>query len=318
MNTLLKMLILIVLVFSSSCRDVKESDDNVFIDARIDSHKFVEIPFEGLPSTRPYIDYSDTYRNPMDADSIEMWTYRGGNYYHPTNLAQDCQKYIATYYHTNEIKYLRRAEKTAEKIMSECFVSDGIPFGALRFRYAVHSDSNYTFPAPWVSGMTQGEMLKVMCRLYEFTDNRKYLNYADSLFKAFFVLKRPDGPWFARIDKENYYWIEEYPHNIHPGMTLNGFNSAVFGLYDYYRVTKKPEVKKIYDMALTTLKHYLPRFRKPGGLSLYCIGHDKTTNLAYHRLHIRQMQYLHKITGDPFFKIMADIFRTDMDNIDTD
>lgn len=118
----------------------------------------------------------------------------------------------------------------------------------------------------------------------------------------------------ARIDTAGYYWIEEYPHNLRPGQTLNGYIAALYGVYDYYRLTKKPIALKLYDAALTTLKHYLPYYRTPHQTSLYCIGHHIKASEGYHNLHIKMMDKLSHITGDPFFIVFKDIFSYDVAN----
>jgi len=115
----------------------------------------------------------------------------------------------------------------------------------------------------------------------------------------------------ARIDADGYYWIEEFPHDTRPGMTLNGYIAALFGVYDYYHLTGSEDAEMIYELGLTTIKHYLPEFRRPGQRSYYCLGHQSVANDSYHRLHISMMGHLHRITGDEFFRAMGDSLTAD-------
>lgn len=285
-------------------------------DIVVQSQGFVELSYEMLPNNIPDIELSESYSEPLDTDSIEMWSYRGGNYYHPTWLSHRCHAYIATFYHTGELKYLQRAEKTAEKLMSECIIENGAAFAAVRFRFAVHGDTAVTLANPWVSCMPQGELLSVMVRLFEFTENDKYLKYADRLFKAYLRLQGMNKTWFARIDDDNYYWIEEYPHDSLPGMTLNGFIAGINGIYDYYRVKRDPLAKMVYHMAITTLKHYLPQYRREGECSFYCLGHKIITGQGYHHLHVKQMKALADMTGDEFFSVMFERFLADEKSVE--
>jgi len=54
-----------------------------------------------------------------------------------------------------------------------------------------------------------------------------------------------------------------------PDNVLNGFIFGLFGLYEYWMLTKDPEAKFYIDASLTTLQDKLPLFRNPGGISYY-------------------------------------------------
>jgi hypothetical protein len=160
--------------------------------------------------------------------------------------------------------------------------------------------------------MSQGNLLMVFVRLYELTGDDEYLDFSHRLFRGFLKLKGHRKTWFARLDSAGYYWIEEYPHNEKPGMTLNGFIAATYGIYDYFRVTRDRKAKAIYDMGITTIKHYLPQFRRPGQTSYYDLGHRWPATKGYHFLHVEMLRQLHLMTGDEYFKKWADIFESDV------
>jgi hypothetical protein len=277
-----------------------------------DSFDYIEIPVESLPNYYNRIDFSDAYYPPLDADSVELFDYHLKQYYHPTFLAHRCQNFIGTYYATKDIKYLNRCKKSAQKIMTECvLVDDGVPYLKVMFDYQLHGDSTIKFEPPWVSGMSQGEVISVMMHLFEITNDSVYYKFGDDLFKAYL---RPQGEhdyWNCRIDSSGYYWMEEYPHDEKPGRTLNGYIGAIYGIYDYYRVTGTPEAKAIYDLSLTTIKKYLPQFRIKGNYSYYCLGHQAKTNAGYHSLHVKMLRNLYRMSGDEYFEAMADLFEYD-------
>lgn len=159
--------------------------------------------------------------------------------------------------------------------------------------------------------MAQGEILGLLVRLYEITDRPEYLDYARGFFHSLFRL-RPEGrPWVARIDSLGYYWLEEFPHDERPGMTLNGYIAAIYGVYDYYRVTHNEDALMLYELCLTTIKHYLPEFRRPGQSSFYDLGHRFIAKKNYHDLHVSMMFHLHRMSGDPFFEEMGQALRAD-------
>lgn len=266
---------------------------------------FVELPFDQLHGSSVNIPACEDYREPLDEDSIEMAEYRGELYYHPVVLAHRMYVFLGTYHGTGNETHLARAEKYARKLMDISYATNGARYIPYTVRYAVHGDSSITLPQPWYSGMAQGENLAIMTRLYELTDNPEYLEYARQLFRSLTRLQGAAAPWVVRLDSLDYYWIEEYPHDQRPGQTLNGYQFAVVGLYDYYRVTKEPDAHRVYELALTTLKQYLPFFRRPGQTSYYCLGHKAVTDEYYHGLHIYLTEKLFEMTGDPFFEIMA-------------
>ena len=87
--------------------------------------------------------------------------------------------------------------------------------------------------------------------------------------------------------------------------------AAVFGVYDFYRVTGSEQARRVWELSLTTLKHYLPYFRRAGQTSLYCLGHMVPATTGYHEFHIQQLRNLGRMTGDPFFAAMADLLESD-------
>lgn len=296
----------LLLFFGLQCERREVSSTATISDANHLPQRLVVLPFEQRPNVRVDTARAQRYIEPMDADSIELTRYRGQDYYHPVNLSQTCHILIATYVQAGNEKYLIRAERYMKKLMSVCLNSDTALWGPYNMRYAVHSDSANTLRAPWFSGMAQGEMLTVLSRLYELTGDTEYLEFARKVFRTLIILQGTSDRWVVRIDTAGYYWIEEYPHDTRPAQTLNGFVTALFGVYEYYLVSHDPQALQVWELALTTLKAYLPDFHRDGQRSLYCLGHSHVANPGYHKLHIHQMYDLHRLTDDRFFLIMAE------------
>lgn len=281
-------------------------------DAISHTQSFVTLPLERLPNMNTNLDMARNYIEPLDSDSIELFDYRGSTSYHPVNLIHRVQMFIAAYHKTNDSLLLRRAQEYTNKLLSLAYVKDTALFLPYGFRYAVHSDSSNTFETPWYSGMAQGEFLIILARLFEITSDNRYLLAGQQTLNSLAIIQGSGKePWVSRIDNNGYFWIEEYPHEINPGRTLNGYMAAVYGLYDYYRVTKSPLAKELYDLSLTTIKHYLPFYRVSGNNSWYCLGHNHRATDGYHQLHINMLINLNNMTGDPFFRVMKDVFELD-------
>ena len=270
------------------------------------------LPVEQYPNDTLIQERVDSWYEPLDGDSIEMFAYRGGLYYHPVKTAQRCLEFLAAFRATKDQRYVDRGKRCVQRLLIEADrVGDAI-FFPYRFDFAIHQDSANMLRAPWYSGMAQGEILRTLVRLYKVTGETKYLAYADSTFRAFFSLRGQSNPWVSRIDAIGYYWIEEYPHDDRPGMTLNGFIYAVYGVYNYYCVTEDPDAKLVWDLSLTTLKHYLPSYRRDGQTSYYCLGHMDPATETYHALHTQMMGYLEQMNGDTLFTRMKEAFEGDV------
>ena len=68
----------------------------------------------------------------------------------------------------------------------------------------------------------------------------------------------------------------------------------------------------VWEAALTTLKHYLPEFRRPGQKSYYCLEHRHIASDGYHLLHAGMMGHLYRLTGDPYFDAMRTLLLEDV------
>ena len=92
--------------------------------------------------------------------------------------------------------------------------------------------------------------------------------------------------------------------------TLNGFMFAIFGLYDYYELTKSDTVKDILRATLTTIKYNIYDYRVEDDISYYCLRHN-IQDPFYHKIHIAQLKYLTNITGDSYFSAIGEILKND-------
>ena len=303
--TLLSVLAVVVV----SCQGPMEISD-LDLANRNDQGFFV-LPFEQLPYQTSNLEASLTYSEPLDADSVELFDYMGGTYYHTVSLCNKSYVYIGTYLSTRDERAIFRARKYVDKLLDRCIDDRGALWSPMDFDFAVHGDSSLLLRAPWYSGMAQGELLSVCNRLFVITEDSVYLRAARKLFRSLTLTRDGDRNWVTWIDPDGYYWIEEYPHPSRPGHTLNGFIAALFGVYDYILVSNDPLACEVWEASLTTLKHYFNEFRQPGGRSLYCLGHRHMASVGYHRFHIEQLRTLFRMTNDSLFVEAADVLEKD-------
>lgn len=220
---------------------------------------------------------------------------------HPVQLAEKILQSLGS-------KLLKRAEKYAKELLFLGLDTGNKIFFPYQFDFPIHGNKGEILRAPWFSAMAQGQALSGYVRLYKKTKKEQYLKICNKIFCSFLSYKNHNYPWILDISN-GYIWLEEYPCE-YPCRVLNGFNYAIFGLYDYWLLTSDKNCRKMLFGALTTLKMKVSLFRNPHGVSFYCLKHRRKS-VHYHKVHIDQLQKLYQITGDIYFKEMAEKFYQD-------
>ena len=165
----------------------------------------------------------------------------------------------------------------------------------------------YRITAPWISGMAQGEALSVLLRAHQITNEQKYFDTALGTWKIFQVSVQDSGVISYFPDGRPI--IEEYPSTAMTTGVLNGFISAIFGVYDFSQYLDDKQAEQFFLKLIVSLKHNLNRY-DCGYWSYYDQKPPmRLTSKAYHRLHIAQLKALYEITGDNIFKNYADQWR---------
>lgn len=296
---------LLLLLLLVSCKD-KDPDPIPLEGCQQCTFNYRDIPFDSLFNSDGKMTVVDNSPFIRDRDSIFLYGISGVNVYHPVSMAHTCFTLLARFNATGDSANVRQLEKYAQRFQQIAYPYDSAVYFPYLFDYKVHQRTAWQLHAPWFSGMAQGEILSVFMRTFDVTQDSSYLIYAHKIFNSFLRVRGEAEPWVVRYDQDGCYWIEEYPLDK-PGMTLNGFMYAIFGLYDYYRVVKTEEAKAVLDKALSTIKSYIHLYRRPGQDSFYCLEHQHLHgNKTYHMIHIAQLRGLYDITGDSYFKEMAD------------
>ncbi len=247
---------------------------------------------------------------PHDTDGVIVSLWNGEYHYHPWKVCDKALRYLAGYQQTSDEGYLdfvyRYARKLAEVGIRE---DDGI-YLPYTFDFALHAGGEYDIMmAPWYSGLAQGMALSFFSRAFETIGDPYLKGIADSLFNTFFLMDAESDAWTAYVDSLSYYWIEEYPFSP-KSHVLNGFLTAIFGLHDYFLITRDERCRILFQASCTAMAEYLNDYRNPGDTSYYCLLH-RSLLLSYHRLVIRQLRYMTDITSDPFFGAFADTLEAD-------
>jgi hypothetical protein len=238
-----------------------------------------------------------------DPSGIPYKVVHGKNYYSPANIAADGIRFVDGYVRTGNPAYLHKARVRAAKLREIAIAKDGALFLPYRFDYPAE-----TLRAPWVSAYAQGIALSFLVRLFRVTGESAYAEIAMSLFGAFRLLGTGRRHWLAYVATGDL-WLEEYP-SARPSHVLNGFNFAIFGLYEYERLTRDPAAAQLVQAALSTMRRHAADYRVPGGISYYDLLH-RTRHEHYHEIHIWQLAVLGAISRDSYFTKLSTTFAAD-------
>lgn len=139
------------------------------------------------------------------------------------------------------------------------------------------------------SSMCQSQGISVLLRAYVLTDEEKYLISADKAVSLMIQDKNKNGTCFYDDTRTIF---QEYVSDIEQSV-LNGWIFSIFGLYDYYVITKNDNIKKIIDNTVSTLANELVKYDRK-----YWSSYDQVGTIAspaYHDLHICQLTALEKM-----------------------
>jgi hypothetical protein len=238
-----------------------------------------------------------------DKDGIAYKVVNGRNYYHPGNIADEGLRSVDSYVRTGNTVYLELAVIRANKLRELGIVRNGALFIPYAFNWPTEG-----LTAPWVSAYSQGFALSLFVRLFRVTGDAGYVESAQAVFRSFRQLGPGSRPWVSYV-LGGQLWLEQYPSS-RPSHVLNGFMFALFGLYEYERLTRDPAAAQMLQGALSTLRRNAGRYRVPGEVSLYDLVH-RTQLAEYHATVIWQLRLVGRICRDPYFGALATVLQAD-------
>jgi len=152
------------------------------------------------------------------------------------------------------------------------------------------------------SSMCQSQAISLLTRAYILTEDEKYLKSIDKAVDLMIKNKNDGGTCF--YDKGRVIF-QEYVSNIEQSV-LNGWIFSIFGLYDYYLLTKKDNIKLLIDDTIKTLSRELKKYDRK-----YWSDYDQVGTIAspaYHDLHISQLAVLEKMFNNDNFRYYKNRF----------
>lgn len=261
-----------------------------------------------------YMTFADkaSYPGPFDDKGIPLLDYHGhiGKQYYSIAISQYALANYNLFKRSGNGGYRDRFLTNAQ------WLFHNLKPNRYRTYLWVHTfDFEYfkTLKAPWFSGLAQGQGLSVLARAYAETGDE---NILDAAKKVYETLKLPvkDGGVVYR-DQNNSPWIEEYLVDP-PTHILNGFIWALWGLYDYWLLTKNRESLTLFQTYVDTIIKNLSRYDS-GFWSYYELTPQRVKCLAsvfYHCLHIVQLKVMHEMTNHPEFLFYESKWSRYLDN----
>ena len=169
--------------------------------------------------------------------------------------------------------------------------------------YAV---SMYRLSPGWVSALVQGQAISVLARAYKVTSKTEYLLTAERALKPFQVDVISGG--VRNYDRDGRVFFEECP-TVPSSRILNGFVSALWGVYDYTLLTEDDIAEAMFTEGVNTLITSLPLY-DTGYWSRYSLfrypGFSNIASPYYHKEHIAQLRATYILVNSEQLRSMAD------------
>ncbi len=258
-----------------------ESETADLSDSRL-SHYYVHPDLSYLQK-----DVRQNYR--FDEKGIPVTTFpdTSGDQYNPVKIAQYA---LAVW----EIYWVEKDEELLQKFLStaEWFVQNQVA-GKWQYHY---EDKVSNLPSGWISGMAQGQAISVLLRAYTVNSEPRFLATATAGMKWFEPTLAAGGVTY-RFDDGNL-WFEEYPNPQKPAHVFNGHVYALFGIWDYYRVTKNEPSRQLFERGVNAVVTQIHKYDN-GYWVLYDQRFRTILNASYLDLHIRQLEILNALRNDP-------------------
>lgn len=173
----------------------------------------------------------------------------------------------------------------------------------------------YRAESGFISAMAQGLAASVLARAFALTDDS---SYRDAAIRALGPLKRDVKSGGASYIRNGEVFFEEVATDD-PCHILNGHLFAAFGIYDLSRFDSVDgELEDLHRAAIKTLERWLPRYDVRGWSYYHLAVRDgdirHLAHLAYHQLHIAQLNVYAAMTGVAGFASMAARWQRSLDD----
>jgi hypothetical protein len=259
----------------------------------------------GLTLRGPHLDhyYHDfthelSTRRPLDGNGIPLWDYGFpfGARYHPVLLGAYTLALHESFLQTGD----PRTQQDCLNLADFLVTMQAASVTGFGWEYDVF-DLRYALSPPWVSGMAQGLAISALLRAHTLSPKSVYLESATRALASFEVSAREGG--CREVDALGNVWYEETPSTSPSGSAhiLNGFLFAIWGLYDYVRVTNDVRAGNLYELGIKTLSAMIRQYDTGYWTRYSLLPRNYLANHTYHGMHINGARIFYELTGNSVF-----------------
>jgi heparosan-N-sulfate-glucuronate 5-epimerase len=258
-------------------------------------------------SSRYFVDFTGTHSvdrfGPVDGVGIPLWDpkrfrLKGGPLYHPVVIAQiglaNFDRALDGDQEADDV-FLRTARWIEDHGTED-------PDGRFLTWPCAFPLRTPPVPAPWISGMGQGQVLSLLTRLYQRTRSPRTEEVARRAARSF-CYPIEEGGVVSEM-RSGALFIEEVVSE--PAIqVLNGCLYGLYGLYEYAEVFEDQEVRDTLARCVQGVEEALPLFDM-GWWSRYSLGlRWHVAPFYYHNVHIEQLRHLAVLLDRPQFEEWA-------------
>lgn len=209
--------------------------------------------------------------------------------HNPTNIAQNALIYWNAYLADGEVKDKEKFMSYACWLLDyEMFLSHNAGGWPLPFALPI-----YYAPQPYLSALTQGNVISVFVRAYQLTKDETFLHAATRATRTF-EADILDGGVNTPIDDNGIFFetVAVYP----AAHILSGDILALLGLYEYVIITNDKRIEDLIQRNITALHTLFDEF-DTGYWTRYDLLHKRLASRFYHSLHVTLIEALAKYSG---------------------
>jgi hypothetical protein len=171
-------------------------------------------------------------------------------------------------------------------------------------RWPTHYDNpKYRLTAPWCSALAQGQAASLFVRAHVATGEDRYAELALSAARPLLAESGTDLVTHTGTGTI----LQEYPSDP-PSHVLNGWISALWGVWDVRLALEDARAADVLDSTLACLRATLPAYDTGwwSRYSLYPLALQDLAKPIYHSFHVAQLRVLHQLTGHADIGAMAE------------
>lgn len=265
-------------------------------------HTITRCAIENKPEQlgRYYLNFESKldYPEKMDPQGVPLWRTNDEPYfYHPIVIAQYA---LGIYEHLYRSKFNDENLKNKFLTQVDWFKNNFIEIDCGKIWYIYYDIPLYKIKKPWYSALSQGEAVSVLTRAYLITEDESLLKLCEDAINPF-TLEVKDGGLINYFNNIPIY--EEYPSKFRTVAVLNGFMFSLFGLYDFYLLTKSSKAIDLFNQGIDSIKKLLPYYDTGYWARYFLFDYPKkyVASFTYISLMYEQLKVLYLLTGEKVF-----------------